>query len=58
MTPQEKIAKLEGQLLAVLQAYSILEEYTCMLVDDTEENEVITKANSIVQIAMNDELNN
>jgi hypothetical protein len=58
MTPQEKIAKLEGQLSAVLQAYSILEEYTCMLVDDTEENKVITKANSIVQIAMNDELNN
>jgi hypothetical protein len=58
MTPQEKIAKLQGQLSAVLQAYSILEEYTCMLVDDTEENEVITKANSIVQIAMNDELNN
>ncbi len=58
MTPQERITKLESQLSAILQAYSMLEEYTCMLVDNSEENKVITQANSIVQIAMNDELNN
>ena len=58
MTPEERIAKLESQLRTVLQAYSLIEEYVCLLVDDVEENEIITHANSIVQIAMNDELNN
>ena len=59
MTNEEKIAKLESQLKAVLEAYSIIEEYACELVGgDCEENETITEANSMVQIALNDELNN
>jgi len=57
MTSQEKISKLESQLSAILEAYSLLEEYACMLVDDADQNETITRANSIVQIAMNDEIN-
>ena len=59
MTNEEKIAKLESQLKVVLGAYSILEEYVCLLVGgDCEENETLTKTNSMVQIALNDELNN
>ena len=59
MTNEEKIAKLESQLKAVLEAYSIIEEYVCLLVGNScDENETITYANSIVQIALNDELNN
>jgi hypothetical protein len=51
-----EILKLKNQLNAVLEAYSILEEYTCLLVgSDCENNETITHANSIVQIAMNED---
>lgn len=53
MTQEEKIALLEQQLKSVLEAYGILEEYVCQLVDDVKDNETITYANSIVQIAMN-----
>jgi len=50
--------KLKSQLEAVLEAYSILEEYACLLVgSDCESNETITHANSIVQIAMNEDIN-
>ena len=53
----EEIEKLKGQLKAVLEAYSILEEYSCLLVgSDCEINETITHANSIVQIAMNEDI--
>lgn len=58
MKAKEKIAKLESQLRQVLEAYEILEEYTCLIVGNSEENETINYTNSIVQIAMNDELNN
>jgi hypothetical protein len=51
-----QIEKLKSQLNAVLEAYSILEEYACLLVgSDCENNETITHANSIVQIAMNED---
>jgi len=53
----EETAKLKSQLDAVLEAYGILEEYVCELVgSDCDENEIITYANSIVQIAMNEDL--
>jgi hypothetical protein len=59
MKNEEQISKLKNQLKAVLEAYSILEEYACLLVGNScDENETITHANSIVQIALNDELNN
>lgn len=58
MTNQERIKKLEEQVSSILEAYSMLEEYVCLLVDDAESNDTIIQANSIVQIAMNDELNN
>jgi len=58
MKNTEKIAKLETQLRQVLEAYSLLEEYTTLLVGNSEESETINYTNSIVQIAMNDELNN
>jgi hypothetical protein len=49
--------KLKSQLEAVLEAYSILEEYACLLVGGNyEENETIAHANSIVQIAMNEDI--
>jgi hypothetical protein len=49
--------KLKSQLDAVLEAYGILEEYACLLVgSDCENNETITYANSIVQIAMNEDI--
>ncbi len=52
----QEIQKLKSQLDAVLEAYNILEEYVCLLVgSDCEENETITYANSIVQIALNEE---
>lgn len=48
--------KLKNQLNAVLEAYNILEEYVCLLVgSNCDENEIITHANSIVQIAMNED---
>ena len=54
-----KIAQLESQLKQVLKAYNMLEEYACQLTGgDPAENEIITDANSIVQLALNDELNN
>jgi hypothetical protein len=53
---EKEIQKLKSQLEAVLEAYSILEEYSCLLVgSDCEENETITYANSIVQIALNED---
>tara|TARA_R110000868_G_scaffold312096_2_gene573036 strand:- start:2165 stop:2335 length:171 start_codon:yes stop_codon:yes gene_type:complete len=56
MKNSEEVAKLKSQLEAVLEAYSILEEYVCLLVgSDCEENETITHANSIVQIALNED---
>jgi hypothetical protein len=59
MTNEEQISKLKNQLKTVLEAYSILEEYACLLIGTgCDENETITHANSIVQIALNDELNN
>lgn len=59
MKNEEQISKLKNQLKVVLEAYSILEEYACLLVGNScDENETITHANSIVQIAFNDELNN
>lgn len=59
MENAEKIAKLESQLNAVLDAYRILEEYACLLVgSDCDENETITHANSIVQIALNEDITN
>ena len=54
MKNQEKIAQLENKLRQVLEAYYIIEEYACLLVgSDCEENEIITEANSIVEIALN-----
>lgn len=56
LTKMEEVEKLKSQLDAVLEAYNILEEYVCLLVgSDCEENETITHANSIVQIAMNED---
>jgi hypothetical protein len=53
----KKLEKVKSQLDAVLEAYSILEEYVCLLVgSDCENNETITHANSIVQIAMNEDI--
>ena len=53
----EDLEKLKSQLNAVLDAYSILEEYVCLLVgSDCENNETITHTNSIVQIAMNEDI--
>jgi hypothetical protein len=52
-TQEQQIAQLKNQLSQVLDAYSILEEYCCELVDDVEENETLTYANSIVTIALN-----
>jgi hypothetical protein len=53
----EEIEKLKSQLNSVLEAYGIMEEYVCLLVgSDCEENETITHANSIVQIAMNEDI--
>lgn len=53
----EELEKLKSQLNAVLEAYNILEEYACLLVgSDCENNETITHANSIVQIAMNEDI--
>ena len=56
MKTSEELKKVKNQLEAVLEAYSIIEEYACLLVgSDCDENETITYANSIVQIAMNDD---
>ena len=45
LTPQEKLNK-------VLEAYYILEEYVCELVnDDLEDNEILTYANELVEEA-------
>jgi len=52
MTPEQRIQQLENQLKQVLEAYNILEEYACELVDDAEDNETIAYANSIVTIAL------
>ena len=55
MTDKEKIAQLEDTLNNVLNAYGIIEEYVCLLVGNScDENKTITYANSIVQIALND----
>ena len=53
----KELEKVKSQLNAVLEAYSILEEYVCLLVgNDCDQNETITHANSIVQIAMNEDI--
>lgn len=53
---ENEIIKLKIQLKAVLEAYSILEEYSCLLVgSDCEENETIRYANVIVQMALNED---
>ena len=52
MTQEERIKQLENQLEQLLEAYNILEEYACELVDDAEDNETISYANSIVTIAL------
>ena len=54
-----KIGQSDNTLQSVLEAYSILEEYVCLLIGNScDENETITHANSIVQIALNSELDN
>lgn len=59
MTNEEKIEKLESQLKAVLDAYYIIEEYVCLLVGNScDENETITKANEMIEDAFKDLLNN
>jgi hypothetical protein len=50
MTNAEKIALLEQQLKSVREAYAILEEYVCELVDDPQTNETITYCNSIIEL--------
>jgi len=51
-----EIARLKSQLNLVLEAYGILEEYVCLLVgNECDKNETITYANSIVQIALNED---
>jgi hypothetical protein len=58
-TQAQEIAQLKRQLSQVLDAYNILEEYCCELVDDVEENKTLIYANSIINIAFNiDNLNN
>ena len=59
MTNEEKIEKLESQLKAVLDAYYIIEEYACLLVGNScDENETITQANEMIEDAFKDLLNN
>lgn len=60
MTNEEKIALLEGQLKALLEAYGILEEYTRELLghSDAEDNETLLHVNAIVDVAMNVETDN
>lgn len=54
-----KFEKANTTLRSVLEGYRIIEEYVCLLIGNScDENETITHANSIVQIALNDELNN
>lgn len=53
MTQAQEITQLKNQLAQVLDAYNILEEYCCELVNNVEENETLTYANSIVTIALN-----
>lgn len=56
MKTREELEKVKNQLDSVLEAYSILEEYVCLLVGSgCDENETITYANSIVQMAMNED---
>ena len=43
--------ELRTQIKNILLAYSMLEEYCCLLVENPEENTVITKANAIVEMA-------
>ena len=52
-TQAQEIAQLKSQLSQLLDAYNILEEYCSELVDNVEENETLTYANSIVTIALN-----
>ena len=52
-TQAQENAQLKSQLAQVLDAYNILEEYCSELVDNVEENETLTYANSIVTIALN-----
>lgn len=52
-TQAQENAQLKSQLSQVLDAYNILEEYCSELVENVEENETLTYANSIVTIALN-----
>jgi hypothetical protein len=56
MKQTQQIAQLKSQLSQLLDAYNILEEYCCELVDNVEENETLTYANSIVTIALNSDI--
>jgi hypothetical protein len=48
-----KLGQGDNTLQSVLEAYSILEEYICMLVG--YENDTVIEANAIVQIALNEQ---
>lgn len=56
MKQTQQIAQLKSQLSQLLDAYNILEEYCCELVDNVEENETLTYVNSIVTIALNSDI--
>ena len=51
-----KIGQADNTLQSVLEAYSMIEEHICMLVG--YENDTVIEANTIVQIALNSELDN
>ena len=54
MENKNKIKQLETQLIAVLSAYNILEEYSCLLVGgDIADNQTISEANKIISEAFN-----
>lgn len=48
-----KLGQGDNTLQSVLEAYSILEEYICMLTG--YENDAVIQANAIVQIALNEQ---
>lgn len=52
ITEKQEIAKIKHQLKQVIKAYLILEQYTCELVDDSEENETLTECNEIFEKAI------
>ena len=56
LTDKQKISKLKSQLKDVMRAYSILEEYVCEVVGDTEDNETIIFCNTLVDMTMKEKL--